>query len=175
MSTTQLDREQVEMEARAERGVGPRTRAAGIVLGLGLGGFFDGIVLHQLLQWHHMLTAAGYPPTSVANLQLNTLADGLFHALTYVLTVTGVFLLWRARAAGERFGSVAAFIGLLLLGWGMFNLIEGLLFHYLLGLHHVRDDLGPGQARTLWDLAFLAWGALFAIAGGWLYRRERNG
>jgi uncharacterized membrane protein len=27
--------------------------AAGIFLGLGLGGFFDGIVLHQILQWHH--------------------------------------------------------------------------------------------------------------------------
>ncbi|TIP73091.1 MAG: DUF2243 domain-containing protein, partial [Mesorhizobium sp.] len=30
--------------------------SAGILLGLGLGGFFDGIVLHQLLQWHHMAT-----------------------------------------------------------------------------------------------------------------------
>lgn len=29
---------------------------AGIVLGLGQGGFFDGIVLHQILQWHHMFT-----------------------------------------------------------------------------------------------------------------------
>ncbi len=27
----------------------------GLLVGLGLGGFFDGIVLHQLLQWHHML------------------------------------------------------------------------------------------------------------------------
>ncbi|MGZ5240675.1 MAG: DUF2243 domain-containing protein, partial [Caldimonas sp.] len=25
--------------------------AAGILFGLGLGGFFDGIVLHQILQW----------------------------------------------------------------------------------------------------------------------------
>ena len=33
-----------------------RVRTAGIVLGIGLGGFFDGIVLHQILQWHHMLT-----------------------------------------------------------------------------------------------------------------------
>ncbi|HEU5099504.1 MAG TPA: DUF2243 domain-containing protein [Roseiflexaceae bacterium] len=35
---------------------------AGIWLGLGLGGFFDGIVFHQILRWHHMLTSAGYPP-----------------------------------------------------------------------------------------------------------------
>src|SRR5215211_1485884 len=58
--------------------------AAGIWLGLGLGGFFDGIVFHQILQWHHMLTSAGYPATSFANLQLNTLADGLFHVATYL-------------------------------------------------------------------------------------------
>jgi hypothetical protein len=30
---------------------------AGILLDLGLGGFFDGIVLHQILQWHHMASA----------------------------------------------------------------------------------------------------------------------
>lgn len=29
----------------------------GIILGVGLGGFLDGIVLYQLLQWHHMLTS----------------------------------------------------------------------------------------------------------------------
>jgi Predicted membrane protein (DUF2243) len=70
--------------------------SAGIFLGLGLGGFFDGIVLHQLLQWHHMLTSAGYPPDSIHNLQVNTFWDGLFHASTYIFVVLGVALLWRA-------------------------------------------------------------------------------
>lgn len=46
--------------------------SSGILLGLGLGGFFDGIALHQLLQWHHLLTSAGYPPDSVENLDVNT-------------------------------------------------------------------------------------------------------
>ena len=51
-------------------------------MGIGLGGFVDGIVLHQILQWHHMLTDTGdYPPTTIAGLEANTLADGLFHAL----------------------------------------------------------------------------------------------
>jgi uncharacterized membrane protein len=36
-----------------------RCRAPGILLGIGLGGFVDGIVLHQILQWHHMLTSEG--------------------------------------------------------------------------------------------------------------------
>jgi uncharacterized membrane protein len=38
---------------RSRWGVG----AGSVLLGLGLGGFFDGIVLHQILQWHHMLSA----------------------------------------------------------------------------------------------------------------------
>lgn len=147
-----------------------RIRAAGIILGVGLGGFFDGIVLHQILQWHHMLTSAGFPPTSVENLQINTLADGLFHALTYVLTVIGLFLLWRAYAAGERPGSWVQLLGLLLLGWGLFNIVEGVLNHYLLGIHHVRDDV-TGTAQALWDLGFLLWGAAM-IAVGWLLSRR---
>ena len=56
--------------------------SAGFLFGLGLGGFFDGILLHQVLQWHHMLSSAGYPATTVANLELNTLFDGVFHAVT---------------------------------------------------------------------------------------------
>ena len=31
----------------------------GLLLGVGLGGFVDGIVFHQVLQWHHVLTADG--------------------------------------------------------------------------------------------------------------------
>ena len=48
-------------------------RLPGIILGVGLGGFVDGIVLHQVLQWHHMLSSTGsdniglraYPVTTV--------------------------------------------------------------------------------------------------------------
>ena len=75
--------------------------AAGLLFGLGLGGFFDGIVLHQMLQWHHMMTSAGYPPASVANLEFNTLLDGLFHVATYVFIVAGLLLLWRGAQQGQ--------------------------------------------------------------------------
>ncbi|MFB2922435.1 DUF2243 domain-containing protein [Aerosakkonema funiforme] len=30
--------------------------ATGVSIGMGAAGFFDGIVFHQILQWHHMLT-----------------------------------------------------------------------------------------------------------------------
>ena len=145
--------------------------AAGVWLGLGLGGFFDGIVFHQILQWHHMLTSAGYPPTSVANFDINTLADGLFHAATYLFTVIGLFVLWRASRRGDASWSAAILIGAILAGWGAFNLVEGLIDHQILGIHHVRDDMAAGPGKTAWDIGFLAWGALM-LALGWLLIRH---
>ena len=143
----------------------------GIIMGLGLGGFFDGIVLHQILQWHHLLTSAGYPPDSVQNLQINTLADGLFHGVTWLLTVIGLFLLWRAVHRGTEVRPFRVLIGALLMGWGIFNLVEGVIDHHILGIHHVRS--GPDQA--LWDIGFLIWGALMLIGGWFISRRAAAG
>src|SRR3712207_9541682 len=68
----------------------------GILLGLGLGGFVDGIVLHQLLQWHHLISSTERGPMdTVAGLEANTLADGIFHSATWLLTGAGVWWLWR--------------------------------------------------------------------------------
>ena len=144
---------------------------AGVLLGLGFGGFFDGIVFHQILQWHHMLTSAGFPPTSVENLQRNTLADGLFHALTYVLSLVGIYLLWRAARNHQLAGTLPLLAATMLAGWGAFNVVEGLVDHFLLQIHHVRDDLPPGPTQLAWDLAFLAWGAAMLI-GGWVWARS---
>jgi len=51
--------------------------------------------MHQILQWHHMLTSDGYPVDSLRNLQINTLWDGMFHAATWIFVVIGLTLLWR--------------------------------------------------------------------------------
>lgn len=141
---------------------------AGALLGLGLGGFFDGIVLHQLLQWHHLVTAI-YPPTTVANLELNTLMDGLFHVIAYLFTLAGLFTLWRATQRTNLRPPTSMFIGAMLAGWGLFNLVEGLINHHLIGIHHVRSGPNP----LAWDLGFLAWGALMLI-GGWLLTRPNQ-
>jgi uncharacterized membrane protein len=143
---------------------------AGLLLGIGLGGFFDGIVLHQILQWHHMLTSQGnYPATTVAGLEVNTLWDGFFHAFTYVATIAGLFLLWSAARKPHAAWPTSFLIGLLLMGWGSFNLVEGVIDHQLLGIHHVNEKAPPEQ-WIWWDLGFLAWGALMLI-GGWRLAR----
>lgn len=143
--------------------------AAGIFLGLGLGGFFDGIVLHQILQWHHMVTSAGYPADSVANLKFNTLLDGLFHAATYLFVAIGLALLWRAAHRTHVHWSGKMLLGTLLMGFGFFNVVEGVIDHHLLGLHHVNETV-PQSQWIYWDVGFLIWGAAM-LAGGWLLLR----
>ena len=148
-----------------------RFTVAGVVLGLGLGGFIDGIVLHQILQWHHMLTDFGshasFPRTTVPSLEDNTLWDGLFHLSTWVLVTAGVVMMWRTMAAGYR-GAIRGLVGLLLAGWGLFNLVEGVVDHHILTIHHVRDDVAEPLG---WDLGFLALGAAL-VAVGYTMRRK---
>ena len=147
--------------------------AAGILLGLGLGGFFDGIVLHQLLQWHHMLTSAGYPPDSISDLQFNVLWDGIFHASTYVFVLAGLAILWKRARKNHVVWSTRSLVGSVLLGFGIFNVVEGLIDHHLLGIHHVNETVPPDQ-WVYWDIGFLVWGALMVVVGWSLLRRGQE-
>jgi uncharacterized membrane protein len=147
--------------------------AAGIFLGLGLGGFFDGIVLHQLLQWHHMASSAGYPPDSVENLQFNVHLDGLFHATTYVFVLIGLILLWRTAHRTHVRWSGKLLAGSLLMGFGLFNVVEGLVDHHLLGLHHVNETV-PQAQWIYWDIGFLVWGAAMLVGGWALWRAGKR-
>ncbi|MFF8800993.1 MULTISPECIES: DUF2243 domain-containing protein [unclassified Methylobacterium] len=146
--------------------------AAGVLFGLGLGGFFDGIVLHQVLQWHHMLST-WYPITSIENLELNTLWDGIFHSATYVFVVLGLFVLWRRGRGRTLSWSKQTLAGSLLVGWGSFNLVEGLIDHQWLGVHHVNERVDR-EHWFLWDLGFLAWGLAMLLSGVWLLWRRRS-
>jgi uncharacterized membrane protein len=141
---------------------------AGILLGLGLGGFFDGIVFHQLLRWHHLVCSTETcVPATIADYERATFQDGLFHALCWVLTTAGLVRLVTGRPALPSSRPVLAWS---IVGWGLFNLVEGTIDHLLLGIHHVR----PGPSQLAWDLAFLAWGALFVV-GGYLLSRPPHG
>lgn len=148
---------------------GKRLIQAGILLGLGLGGFFDGIVFHQILQWHHMVSDHA-DPSIAGDLEFNVMMDGFFHAATYLFTIGGIVLLWRAWSRPAVAVSGRTLAGATILGWGLFNLLEGGLNHHLLGIHHVRAG-GPG-GTLLWDLSFLLWGVLFVAVGYLTVRRD---
>jgi uncharacterized membrane protein len=146
-----------------------KSRAAGVLLGVGLGGFVDGIVLHQILQWHNMLSNV-LPPHTMENMRVNMLWDGVFHAVVWVVTLAAVFMLWSAAYHRETIPSLTTFGGAMILGWGLFNLVEGIINHQILALHYVRQTAN----YTVYNLTFLAvGGVLFIALGWWLMRAGR--
>ncbi|WP_327045778.1 DUF2243 domain-containing protein [Microbispora sp. NBC_01189] len=151
-------------------------RLPGIVLGVGLGGFVDGILLHQILQWHHMLSSTDsdhigvryYDPRTVSGLEMNTVWDGLFHTVCWLAVLAGLAILYsRVTRDRRRVWGSRVLWGWILAGWGLFNLVEGVVDHHLLAIHHVHG--GPYQ--LWWDIGFLVLGALL-VAGGYLLARS---
>lgn len=151
-------------------GVGGRSWS-GVVIGIGLGGFVDGIVLHQIMQWHNMGSSV-VPPTTMEAMKQNMAWDGWFHLATWIITFVGVWMLWSHASGGRRLPSRRAFLGQMLLGWGVFNLAEGVVDHHLLGIHHVRDM--PAHV-PLYDWLFLAIGGVVFIGVGWLLASRQEG
>jgi uncharacterized membrane protein len=145
---------------------------AGIMFGLGLGGFFDGILLHQVLQWHHMISSAD-PADTVEGLRLNTFWDGIFHASTYIFVVLGLIMLWRKAHVAHLWWSGKMLSGSMLMGFGAFNLVEGLVNHHILGIHHVNETV-PGTHWVYWDAGFLIWGAAMLAAGYFIFCRGKR-
>lgn len=141
---------------------------AAILLGLGQAGFFDGIVFHQLLQWHHMFTNVESTDT-VSGLELNTLGDGLFHLVDWLFTLAGLVLLWLTVKRDDVDLSTSVFIGAFCIGAGLFNVTEGILSHHILQIHHVK----PGAHQLAYDLGFIGAG-IVSIAVGWLVMNSKT-
>ncbi len=133
---------------------------AGVALGIGMGGFVAGIVFHQILQIHSLLSG-WYPPTTVSDIEFNMVWDGLFHAFTWLMTLIGVVLLFRAGQGRETTQCGRTLSGGGLLGRGLYNLVEGVIDHHILGVHHVVERLGT----SVWDFVFLGSGVLFIAVG----------
>jgi uncharacterized membrane protein len=144
----------------------PRS-ASGLILGVGLGGFADGIALHQIAQWHNMGSAV-LPPVTMEAMKRNMVWDGLFHAAVWAVTLVGVYLLLSDARRGRPLPSARAFTGQMLVGWGAFNLVEGLVDHHLLDLHHVRD---LPRHMPAYDWSFLLVGGIGLLVLGWLLSR----
>ena len=141
---------------------------AGLVLGVGLGGFVDGIVLHQILGWHHLIcTTETCQVETVEALKQQNTQDGFFHAATWLITAIGVALLFRAARDRLQLWAGRSMLGAMLAGWGVFNFVEGLIDHHVLRIHHVL----PGHPNEfLFDLLFLASGLVLLVVGSVLVR-----
>jgi uncharacterized membrane protein len=135
-----------------------------------LGGFIDGITLHQIMQWHNMGSAV-LPPVTMEAMAQNMVWDGLFHAATLVLTLVGVVMLWAEGRTGRTPSTVTVLFGQMIFGWGMFNLIEGIIDHHLLELHHVRD---MPIHMPMYDWIFLAVGGLLFLLIGFVLSRQQE-
>ncbi|PYI50439.1 DUF2243 domain-containing protein [Paenibacillus flagellatus] len=122
------------------------------LLGIGTIGMLDGIVFHQLLQWHsvYMYTDRFHQIRS----------DGWFHGFVTIVIVAGAVVLWRSEPA-DADHRPAVFAAGMLIGAGLFNLVEGLVNHHGLGIHHVR----PGPHQTVFDYAYDLFAVCLLLSG----------
>jgi uncharacterized membrane protein len=147
----------------------PLTTTA-MIVGIGAGGFIDGIVLHQILQWHEMLSNK-IPATDYVGKSVNMFWDGIFHAFTLLVTLVGIILLWKLLYRKDINRSGYLLSGGMLIGWGLFNIVEGVIDHHLLKLHNVREiAVNPG----LWNYGFLLFSVVLIVIGIVLTRRTHH-
>ena len=141
-----------------------------IILGIGIGGFIDGILFHQILQLHGMVSNK-LPIDTVVGKAVNMFWDGIFHFFCLLVVVLGIVLLWKLlfKTNIDRSGKLLS--GGLLLGWGLFNIVEGVIDHHLLALHNVIElapNHGPG------NITFLGISVLMVLVGYLLIRHRTN-
>ncbi|QNF28206.1 DUF2243 domain-containing protein [Metabacillus elymi] len=124
------------------------------VLGFGFLGALDGIIFHQLLQWHSVIMATDRPGQIIS--------DGIFHFAVTITLVLGGILLWLAGNPTNLSKGIRLLVGGILIGGGTFNIVEGIINHHILQIHRVK----PGDPNALaYDLGFLAVGLLLLIIG----------
>jgi uncharacterized membrane protein len=105
--------------------------------------------------------------------ELNTLWDGIFHSAAYIFVVIGLFILWLTAQRRHLYSSTKLLTGWMLIGCGAFNVVDGLLDHHLLGIHHVNEKV-DAAFRVYWNIAFIVWGAAMLAIGWWLLREGQR-
>ncbi len=137
-----------------------RTVVSGVLFGCGVAAsMIDLFVFHLGLQWHHFY--------DLSTTQVALLADGVFHAVGWFVTVAGLFLLADVRRrAAVRW---SRWVGAVVAGVGLFQLLDGVVNHKLLGIHQIRYgvDLLP------YDVVWIGSAAVLLVAGLVVLRRTR--
>ena len=159
------------MAVGSEIGQARNLTQAGFILGFAFGGFFDGILLHQVLQWHHLLSLVD--AEAVRDIRVQILADGLFHVLMYAIAAIGLWLLWRGRRGFDNPGLDTRVLAAAALGFSAWQFVDVVLFHWVMQIHRIRVGV-PNP--LLYDLGWLVVFGLPSLALGlWLARRVNGG
>jgi uncharacterized membrane protein len=122
---------------RADTGI-----AVPLLTGLALGALLDGVVLHQVLQWHHVWSGHITDDT-LAGLRDNVVIDGVFQLA--MLAILAVAIVALARQGRRSWPSL---IGGVLIGWGVFNVVDQLVFHLGLHAHHIRESIAASMSSN---------------------------
>lgn len=138
------------------------------ILGFGFSGLVDVLVLHHVLQLHHLVSNV-YDPATLSGLRANILADGLFSLAMLTLAGVGAGLVWTAERRASHPLRVKPLAGAAIFGLGLFDLFDVVVDHTLLGLHHATH--GPGFYDPHWAVVSL----LVVGAGAYLYRQGNAG
>lgn len=144
--------------------------SAGVMIGIGLGGFLDGIFLPMLLQWHNLI-AERVPPTDFVNLEINMFWDGVFNLGMWLITAAGLGLWWRAGRLSNVTWSGKMLFGTLLAGWGIFQVADSIFFHWVFRLHHIKMG---SPSWLFWDVAYVVIGLVLVGVGGMFTKAGRR-
>ena len=130
----------------------------------------DGLLFHELLQWHHFLSSTdryevgAREPAPHATVEANLTADGLFHAFAVTVSIIGFVLLWRWGRRHEL-ADARTTIGAIAVGFAAFNIVDGVLLHLVVGLHHIHEETFELGSDLIYLVLNLVLGALgFALA-----------
>ncbi len=146
-----------------------RLRRASFLLGFAMGGFFDGILLHQILQWHHLLS--GVQTGALGSLSAQVAVDGVFHAIMYAIAAAGLIELFRARSAVASSAAIRPRWGHFWIGFGIWHIIDALFSHWITGIHRIKMD---ADNPMVWDLAWFVVFGVVPLLYGWRTRHHRR-
>ena len=133
---------------------------AGVFCGVGVAGFVDETVFHQLLHWHHFWDGG--------STDAGLVSDGLFHAGSWICLVAGLF--WFADQRRRATLVTRAWAAGILLGAGGFQLYDGLVQHLIFHLHQIRY----GVNITPYNIAWNVLAGVILILGALLLRRHTS-
>ena len=119
-----------------DAGARRRLLLSGGTIGFGLGAIVDVVLFHLIFQTHHLLSGV-YDPYSLDGLRTNVMFDGLFTLGMLAVSGVGFALLWRLVNGTERRFSTTYLVGAIVVGAGAFNVVDGVVSHYVLDLHNV--------------------------------------